>query len=41
MTNAKEEWNVPSVETLTQADGTDEAAQVEFRNGGGGSLIRR
>ena len=36
MMHAKEEWNVPLVEALTQADGIDEAAQVEFLDGGGG-----
>jgi hypothetical protein len=40
MTNAKEEWNVPSVEALTQADGIDGAEQVEFRNGLSGPVRR-
>lgn len=33
MENAGQEWNAPTVEALTQADGVDEAAQVAFRNG--------
>jgi hypothetical protein len=37
MPQFNEEWNAPTVEALTQADGIDEAAQVDFRNGGGAS----
>lgn len=33
MAKPKEEWHVPSVEALTQADGIDEASRVGFRNG--------
>ena len=33
MEDSGREWNAPSVEALTQADGIDEAAQVAFRNG--------
>jgi hypothetical protein len=35
MPQFNEEWNAPTVEALTQADGIDEAAQVAFRNGKG------
>lgn len=35
MSKSSEEWNAPTVEALTQADGTDEAAEVAFRNGKG------
>jgi len=37
MENSAQEWSAPSVEALTQADGIDEASQVAFRNGSGGS----
>jgi hypothetical protein len=33
MPQFNEEWNAPTVEALTQADGIDEVSQVSFRNG--------
>ena len=40
MDNSAQEWSAPSVEALTQADGIDEASQVEFRNGESGGPRR-